>query len=159
MTVEELNPIVSRFRRAIEESDLSIESIGEEASGRMREFPDSACAETTTILGIFLTDRFGLTPLIQKGGQIEKGELWWGTHEWLKHNDIIIDITADQFDMVNESVIVTEQSEFHYQYVQKEFDYNPHFILANHEDWKKPLYDVVVAKYDELENNENQDQL
>lgn len=153
MEREELFAIASRFRSAIESADLSENSVGREASLRMRDFPHGACAEASDLFSIFLTERFELSPLVAKGGQIEEGEKWFGTHEWLKHNDLVIDITADQFEMVDDRVIVSKDSAFHNKYVQKEFDYDPHFILANHEPWKRPLYEKVVEKYDQLDKH------
>jgi len=155
LTEDELREIASKFRAAIEMSDLSAETIGEEASSRVKDFPDSACAEVTRILGLFLTEEFGLTPLVHKGAQIEKGEKWFGTHEWLEHNGIKIDITADQFEMVDEEVIVSSNSDFHNEYADKIFDYSCPFSFEHDPDWLKSFYDEVVSKYRTL--NESKD--
>lgn len=157
MTEEELREIATSFRTAIEMSDLSAEAIGEEASGRMERFPDSACAEVTRILGLFLTEEFGLTSLVHKGAQIEKGEKWFGTHEWLEHNGIKIDITADQFEMVDERVIVSSNSEFHNEFANKIFDYSCPFSFEHDPDWLKPFYDEVVSKYRSLNDAEGKE--
>lgn len=39
-------------------------------------------------------------------GSRRKGD--WGTHAWLQRNDLIIDITADQFDDVKIPVVVAK---------------------------------------------------
>ncbi len=38
------------------------------------------------------------------------------SHGWLKQNELIIDITADQFEDNNESVIVTINSKWHSEF-------------------------------------------
>ncbi len=151
MAIEELLPIVTKFRRAIEEADLSRQSIGEEASLRMQDFPSGACAEVTRILGIFLTTEHNVEPLVSKGGQIEKEEKWWGTHHWLEHDDIIIDITADQFPMNSEKVIVNNNSQFHIGYAQKRWKLECPFDLIHDPVWLVPLYKEVVRKYHSIE--------
>lgn len=143
--------LISRaFRRAIENADLSEASVGREAYLRMYNFPDSACAEATTLLGICLTRDYDLSTLVKALAQIEEGDKWVGTHEWLEHNGIIIDITADQFSIVNEPVIVTRQSHFHSQYAREIYKYPVQFRLEDQPDWIVRLYNITTGS---LRNN------
>jgi len=143
MTEEELLPIVTRFRRAFDESDLSEKSIGREANIRVGGFPDSACAEACTVLGCYLTNEYKVSPLVERIAKIEDGE-YWGSHNWLEHNDIKIDITADQFDYIKEPVIVTKNSVFHSQNLIQIDTMTDTFDLENEEEWIVNIYNEVT---------------
>lgn len=72
-------------------------------------FPRGACGDVSLILGQLLDDE-GI-----KGFQYICGNKYepFSSHGWLQHGEWIVDITADQFDDVNDSVIVTDKSEWH----------------------------------------------
>src|SRR6266849_8715050 len=100
-----LRRISKGFRRAIEETDFSEASVGTEGHARMSGFPHGACAEATTLLGIYLTKDHSVSPLVEVIAQMVKDGIWLGSHHWLEYNEIVIDITADQFEMVSDPVI------------------------------------------------------
>jgi hypothetical protein len=92
---------VLRFRRAIEKCDKNL------LPASFHSFPTGSCGDASIILAHYLKEKgFGKFDYIL-------GERMGKSHGWLKQNEIIIDITADQFVDNNESVIVTINSEWH----------------------------------------------
>ncbi|MDX9712580.1 MAG: hypothetical protein RBT56_08655 [Ignavibacteriaceae bacterium] len=151
MTEDELREIATDFRQAVEDSDLSEASIGKEANIRVGDFPDSACAEISTVLGIVLTQMHNVTPLVEIVAQIENDKKeWYGTHHWLEHNGIIIDITADQFEMIKDKVIVSDDSQFHKEYGKQIETYSENFDIDKQFEWIKPIYDEIVPRYEAI---------
>lgn len=71
------------------------------------EFPMGSCGDASLLLGKYL-DEMGL-------GKFDYvcGELGKQSHAWLEKDNIIVDITADQFDGVAEEVVVTDNNDFH----------------------------------------------
>lgn len=139
-----LRSISSSFRNAIRKADLSVVSVGTEAHARMRDFPYGACAEATTLLAIHLIDNYSLKPLVGVVAQIEKAKTWYGSHHWLEHRRIIIDITADQFPMMKNPVIVTRHSALHSRYAKHVFRSPFHYHLEDQLDWMIRLYEAII---------------
>jgi hypothetical protein len=91
------------FRKAFEATALPLRTLTFES------FPAGACGDTSDLLGIYLSETLGISPMY-----------FWGTdgeqsHAWLQHDGLIIDITADQF-AGNQSIIVTRDSPFHLRF-------------------------------------------
>ena len=142
-----LHTIAKRFRRAIETADISKSSVGEEAYLRMNEFPKGACSEVTDIFGIYLRKKYSIDALSFVVAQIEVGTKWYGNHQWLEHNNIIIDITADQFSSLNnQPVIVTRKSHFHLSYAKKVYHHEFKLGLKDLPNWEVLLYRAVVSQ-------------
>ena len=103
-----------RFRDAIECCDRSELSLG------LRFFPRGSCGDVTPLLGAYLHDEgLGKFQYIHgKRGQVEPNcdRLRWTSHAWLQTGNIIVDITADQFDEVDEPIIVTDSPDWHNQF-------------------------------------------
>lgn len=142
--------LASHFRETFEQIELSQEVIGEEAFLRMKEFPDGTCSEVCTVVGVYFTEELGLAPLAERVAQIEEGERWFGTHQWLEYDGIIVDITADQFSMVEEPVIVSRQSTFHEHYANQKATITTTFGLEHTPTWMIPLYRAVKEKFERL---------
>jgi hypothetical protein len=70
-------------------------------------FPHGACGDTSDLLVRFLIERHGYDAKVAVG---TKGQ--HQTHAWVVVEDLIIDITADQFDG-QPPVIVTDESPWH----------------------------------------------
>ncbi len=94
-----------RFRQAIEK--LTTNDIIE--SQWFGEFPKGCCGDTTMLLARYLLENQAIQTKYQ-----------WGifnkqTHAWLEleRNKMIIDITADQFDDVDEEVVFTDNKEWY----------------------------------------------
>ena len=76
----------------------------------MRDFPRCWCTDASLLLGAFLSDkRFG-------GFELIRG--WRGSqsHAWLAKDDLIIDITADQFPDAPLGMLITKPSSWHEQF-------------------------------------------
>ena len=140
----ELHSISKPFRQAIESADFSEASVGAEGHARMDPFPHGVCSEATTLLGIHLATKYMAEPLVGVIAQIEDNGKWFGSHHWLEHDDIIIDITADQFPMVKNPVLVTRQSEFHSKYAKHIFKDQSRFSLEDQQDWMVNLYNAII---------------
>jgi len=145
----ELYSIATKFRQAIEHSDMSEEAVGREGHLRMKKFTNGACSEACTLLGLYLVEKLGIEPLAERCGQMEEGDQWYGSHHWLEHDGIIIDIAADQFPMVTEPVIVSRDSNFHNKYAQQKGTITNSFAAENETDWMLALYDAVKSTLDD----------
>ena len=119
----------------------------------MKSFPEGACSEACTLFGIYLSEKLGIKPLAERGGHIEEDSAWYGSHHWLEHKEIIIDIAADQFPMVKEPVIVTRISPFHDRYAQKRRTITSTFGLKHQPDWMIALYQAVKITLLQNEND------
>jgi hypothetical protein len=75
-------------------------------------FPCGACGDTALVLGQVLDDE-GIQGFKYVCGNKYKGDGRPSSHAWLQSGEWIVDITADQFPDVHESVIVTHKSEWH----------------------------------------------
>jgi hypothetical protein len=92
------------FRNALERSDLGF-------LPTLADFPNGSCGDAALLLGRFLRDSgFGDFDYVC-GEAIDAGRTQ--THAWLQRDGLIIDITADQFDGVDASVLVTHNHEWH----------------------------------------------
>lgn len=140
MNEAQLYLFASQLRKAIDQMEISQEAVGQEAFLRMKEFPNAACSEVCTVAGIYLSEEIGVAPLAERTAQIEEGDRWFGIHHWLEHDDIIIDLTADQFSMVEEPVIVSRQSAFHKHYAHGKATITTTFGLEHASNWLIPFY-------------------
>ncbi len=90
----------------------------DELSVPMRCFPSGSCEPTCLHLEAWLS-KFDETGFQLKGCfWSEPGGNHW-SHIWLQRDDLIVDITADQFDSCNNGVIVSRSSDWHYQLALK----------------------------------------
>ncbi len=98
---------VINFKTAIESSNPSARPIG------LREFPFGSCSDASFILGSYLKHLgYGEFKHIcgQRGTHEDNS---WTTHAWLEKNDLIIDITCNQFEEVTEDLIISDSSIWH----------------------------------------------
>jgi hypothetical protein len=72
-----------------------------------RDFPHGACGDATLLLAKYLEDS-GHTGFVYVLG-MRNG----GSHAWLRRDRLVVDITADQFEDQNRSVIVEMESKWH----------------------------------------------
>lgn len=70
-------------------------------------FPRGACGDTSMLLGKYLLDEFKIDCNYVCGSSLIDGQEGW-THAWLEYGRLKIDITADQFEDVEEEVIIME---------------------------------------------------
>jgi hypothetical protein len=106
-TIGQLRAIVARFRHALETHGPR------SGSPALRHFPRDSCADAVLLLGAYLADR-GLGPFDAVGGDFEDPSTGVRySHAWLERDDVIVDITADQFPGISEAVIVTRDRVWH----------------------------------------------
>lgn len=83
---------------------------------QMAYFPAGACMDTSILLGAYLVDLghpgFELISGIRGNWEDDT----WTSHAWLARGDLVIDITADQFNDAPTGVIVKSPSIWHQQF-------------------------------------------
>ena len=99
--MEIIEKLATGFREAIDDLDRALLPF------EMKNFPHGCCGDASMLLGAYLEDH-GIKSLIYVCG-MRSGR----SHAWLESDSLIIDITADQFEECNESVIVAKDSEWH----------------------------------------------
>lgn len=109
-----LRTVVKEFRACLELANRGGLTIG------LRDFPSGACGDATLLLGTFLSDRgFGqFNYVCGERGNIPTED--WTSHAWLQKGNLVVDITADQFDDNDGKVIVSENSAWHRQFTVEE---------------------------------------
>ena len=96
-----LHQLASQFRTTIEKCEKARLPEG------MKDFPDGACSDASLLLAKFLEQRgLGLFDL-------QGGERGGSTHAWLQRDDLVVDITADQFPDMELPVIAQHNSSWH----------------------------------------------
>jgi hypothetical protein len=108
LPLEELIEIASAFRKAIESIPASERPI------TLREFPVGSCGDASLLLGTYLIE-LGENPFDYMLGDTtdNHADSSWSSHAWIQREDLIIDITADQFSEIHKEVIVSTVSEWH----------------------------------------------
>jgi hypothetical protein len=99
--------LATAFRDAIERADRAKLGITFQA------FPRGSCGDASPLLGRYLKDRgfADVTYVLgMRGRTIDGNE---HSHAWLRVDAYIVDITADQFDEVDQRVIVARASAWH----------------------------------------------
>ncbi len=101
INLSELHRVTQQFRAALEKCDR------QKLPVTFERFPCGSCGDATLLLAKYLEEAgFGKFNYVLGGRD--------GTsHAWLENSELIIDITADQFSDVSESVIVRNRSKWH----------------------------------------------
>ncbi|ASA21276.1 hypothetical protein [Paenibacillus donghaensis] len=99
------------FRRAIEKMDISEYSM----SPWFNRFPRACCGDASNLLAKYLREQHGVETIYVCGWR--KGQ----SHAWLEYNDLIIDITADQFEEIFEPAVVTTDKTFHSRFLNQKY--------------------------------------
>ncbi len=103
--MDELAKAAETFRAALENTPRAKLPIG------LQAFPTGACGDTVDLLGYYLKAQgFGTFDYVSGEGWDDNGE--WYSHAWLRQDNVIVDITADQIPG-NAPVIVTDASPWH----------------------------------------------
>lgn len=126
------------FRAAIE--SIRIENRPPE----FKEFPAGACGDATLLLGTYFSDCGILGFEYVSGERGVKAENTWHTHAWLQKENCIIDITADQFPEVTESVIVCENSSWHKTFTAESMDCSDFRELNGNMGYLYSLYEEIL---------------
>ena len=104
----------------------------------LKDFPRSSCGDTAILLGEYFYSRsLGLWEYVAGS---RKQDLH--SHAWIEQGGLIIDITADQFEDVDEPVVVTRDRQWHAQFAYlapshpaQIGDYDP-----GTQRWLRPIY-------------------
>jgi hypothetical protein len=86
IAIGELNRIAAAARDIFEQNSRNA------LDECLHDFPKGACGCVSELLGRYLQEYFGVAPLFVSA-EVDN----FATHAWLKINNTIIDITADQF--------------------------------------------------------------
>lgn len=108
----------------------------------LKDYPLGACGDTCELLADYLR-KVGLgDPTFVSGVNRGTGQ----THAWLELGELIIDITADQFDGVDHPVIVTTDRSWH----DSHFPSSGHHHPAGLAYWDGPTHAEVKQYYARL---------
>src|SRR5690349_7985620 len=103
--IEQIRFRVEQFRKALEKCPKNVLPIQFEC------FPAGACGDSSLLLAKYL-ENCGLGAFDYVCGELRKnGD--FQSHAWLQKEDLIIDITADQFDDISEVVLITKDNSWH----------------------------------------------
>lgn len=111
--IREISSIIVPFRKAIVNALLNREFSRKD---RMSNFPYGCCDDSCDLLAYYLYDRFQINTNQINGVYRDSIPEEITNHAWLLLDDIIIDITADQFSSLIENdngVYVGVETEFY----------------------------------------------
>jgi hypothetical protein len=101
--MDEIRQAAARFRKAIIVSGGGDHIV-------FRDFPRGSCGDTSILLGEYLSELgYGEWSYVP-------GVRGRSTHAWIEQRGVIVDITADQFEDMDEPVIVTTSRDWHGQF-------------------------------------------
>jgi len=108
--IDHLRRLATAFRKAVEESK---DSFPELLEGKLASFPKDACGHASTLLALYLQQKGVRDVQFVYNGCLESDQS--KPHPWLEIGSIIVDITADQFPGITETIIVTEDHSWHFE--------------------------------------------
>jgi hypothetical protein len=108
--IEALEFRAKQFRAALEHCERDLLPIAFE------NFPRGSCGDATLLLAKYLQNS-GLGFFDYICGEVyEDGGRKFQSHAWLQRGNIIVDITADQFNEIEAPVLVTRDHSWHNQF-------------------------------------------
>ena len=103
--VEAVRAAATRFRSALEHTQGLVHR-------QVHGFPRGACGDSAVLLGQYLQDcGFGIWTFNGRSSAHDDS-----THAWIERDGLIVDVTADQFDDVDDAVIVTRDRAWHSEF-------------------------------------------
>lgn len=145
LEIQELFSIIVPFRKAIVNALLNREFSRKD---RMSNFPYGCCDDSCDLLGYYLYDQFQINTKQINGVYRDSIPEEITNHAWLLLDDIIIDITADQFSSLienNNGVYVGVENEFYQQLEDKQTLLN-YDIRENQRLWND--YQIILQYLD-----------
>lgn len=97
-----IRELATQFREAIQKCDR------EELPLSLADYPIGSCADASMLLGTYFKDN-GIGGFMLIKGKRGAGDSL-ETHYWLEKGNMLIDITADQFQDMNKKIVITEVS-------------------------------------------------
>ncbi|EHR6782880.1 TPA: hypothetical protein I7272_24405 [Vibrio parahaemolyticus] len=149
--MKDIENLVNQVRVAFEQSNPS-DFPGTTLS--VATFPGGCCDDSSRLLAAYLADN-GIEGARLIHGSMGGSRSELRSHDWLLINNLIVDITADQFnskEYENERVICTENSQFHSSFQTKdmgEADFRKQYPVETqrecHEEFAA-CYEVLLKK-------------
>lgn len=131
---EQIQRLASVFRTAIMQcprSDLF----------SFRNFPRGSCGDTSILLGQYLYEQGQGIWTYASGERVSDD---FQSHAWLEKDGLIVDITADQFDDIDEPVIVTHDGSWHKQFELPE-PQNP-ALISSYDERTQRLLSAIYTR-------------
>lgn len=142
-----IKELATSFREALEQLRGSLGRL----DLNLDRFPNGCCGNVSPILGTFLTARscgeFELIEGIRGARGID-----FRSHAWLRQRELVVDITADQFEEIGDTVIVTDHSPWHDGFSQQLGCCGDHRSLGN-EALTATMEQVYRAILERIERN------
>ena len=116
------------------------------------DFPKGWCGCLGRVLAAELSRKYPQEIFYYVCGEIHYSDGNWASHAWVRYNDWIIDITADQFAEVDKPITIVRVSDsgFHDRF----FITNEHIAEKNVERYYEER--IVISKKLELERHKNE---
>ncbi|EUM14997.1 hypothetical protein L465_00768 [Enterobacter sp. BIDMC 29] len=159
LTITEIQDEAAKFRKLIEICDK------EKTSPVISDFPVMSCKLTSMLLSYHFLQ---LCPeLVIKGISASTGKDDHITHYWLEINDIVIDITGDQYNIIDDKELnkkIINSRPFPAVYVAHKKDSYLHKIFKNREEEylisgfptiKESFIEKMKHGYNQLLNNKH----
>lgn len=105
LSPNKIRQLARAFRAGIENCDP------DKMIPTMRHFPGGSCGDASLLLARYLRENGAGEFQYVRGARGEGDD--WTSHAWLEQAGVIVDITADQFEEINEPVFVTTDVSFH----------------------------------------------
>lgn len=81
------------------------------------KFPERCCKGASHILGLIMNENLEMKNVKYVWGTSQE----LGTHGWIEYDSILLDITIDQFDFSNKTLVVEKgKSDFHTKFKNQE---------------------------------------
>lgn len=102
--------IVRQFRHAIKQSRVR------QMDPCFLRFPTGSCGDASELLARYLVEKGFLEVHVVNGERFLREKETYESHSWVEVDGVIVDITADQFGDMAESVVVTTDRIWHSQF-------------------------------------------
>lgn len=133
--IEKIRELACLFRESIIRT-----RDGYSYNSNFSNFPKGCCGDASDLLSVYLYNN-GIS------ATTVSGEDGIQTHSWLEYCDIIIDITADQFEDIYEAIIVSKRSDWH-----QKFKNRREYKLCGDFNHLGPQSNRLNSLYDEIHN-------
>src|SRR3990170_199099 len=141
MTDEDrIGELAVRFREAILKCDMS------ELPLSLADFPTGSCADASMLLGTYFKNNGINGFFLIKGKRGEDSSL--ETHYWLEKGDMLVDITAVQFEDINEEIVITDTNSIWYGAFDKEILQEANYRMIAAKDVREHLEAVYYYVLD-----------
>ena len=136
--------LATEFRRKIE---YACESHRFSARDRMSRFPMGCCDDSTDLFANYLWQTCGIRSYRVDGvyfADNSEDSIW---HTWLEVENVIIDLTADQFPDY-ESMYVGKADSFHQKFEVHSREFYRGFLDLSENCWSRmqDCYDAIIAQ-------------